>query len=119
MRRQLKQYLRGRVIVLKYFWGFFGGSDSKEPACNAGDPGLIPKSGRSLSPEDPLKKRMKRTHSSILAWRIAWTEEPGRLQSNRLLLLEKRDSQYLVVTYNGEESKKEYICVYIYLCLYV
>ena len=30
--------------------------------------------------EDPLKKGMA-THSSILAWRIPWTEEPGRLQS--------------------------------------
>ena len=30
--------------------------------------------------EDPLKKQ-KATHSSILAWRIPWTEEPGRLQS--------------------------------------
>ena len=30
--------------------------------------------------EDPLKKGMS-THSSILAWRIPWTEEPGRLQS--------------------------------------
>ena len=35
---------------------------------------------RSLVPEDGLEKRMA-THSSILAWRIPWTEEPGRLQS--------------------------------------
>ena len=34
----------------------------------------------SLSREDPLEKEMA-THSSILAWRIPWTEEPGRLQS--------------------------------------
>ena len=34
----------------------------------------------SLCPEDPLEKGMA-THSSILAWRIPWTEEPGRLQS--------------------------------------
>ena len=34
----------------------------------------------SLGKEDPLKKG-KATHSSILAWRIPWTEEPGRLQS--------------------------------------
>ena len=32
------------------------------------------------SREDPLEKEMA-THSSILAWRIPWTEEPGRLQS--------------------------------------
>ena len=34
---------------------------------------------RSLSQEDPLEKEIA-THSSILAWRIPWTEEPGRLQ---------------------------------------
>ena len=33
-----------------------------------------------LGQEDPLEKKMV-THSSILAWRIPWTEEPGRLQS--------------------------------------
>ena len=35
---------------------------------------------RSLGQEDPLEKDMV-THSSILAWRIPWTEKPGRLQS--------------------------------------
>ena len=35
---------------------------------------------RSLCREDPLEKEMA-THSSILAWRIPWTEEPGELQS--------------------------------------
>ena len=35
---------------------------------------------RSLGLEDPLEKEMA-THSSILAWIIPWTEEPGRLQS--------------------------------------
>ena len=35
---------------------------------------------QSLGQEDPLKKVMA-THSSILAWRIPWTEEPGGLQS--------------------------------------
>ena len=34
----------------------------------------------SLGWEDPLEEGMA-THSSILAWRIPWTEEPGRLQS--------------------------------------
>ena len=33
-----------------------------------------------LGREDPLEKEMA-THSSILAWKIPWTEEPGRLQS--------------------------------------
>ena len=35
---------------------------------------------RSLGQEDPLEKEMV-THSSILAWRIPWTEKPGKLQS--------------------------------------
>ena len=35
---------------------------------------------RSLGWEDPLEEEMA-AHSSILAWRISWTEEPGRLQS--------------------------------------
>ena len=50
-----------------------GGSDSRESACNAGD------QVRSLGWEDPWEKEMA-THSSILAWRIPWTEEPGWLQ---------------------------------------
>ena len=54
--------------------GFLSGSDSKESARNARDPDLIPGLGR------PLKKGMA-THSSILAWRIPWTEELGELQS--------------------------------------
>ena len=54
--------------------GLSSGSDGKESACNAGDPGLI----RGL--ERSLEKRMA-THSSVLAWRIPWTTEPGGLQS--------------------------------------
>ena len=38
---------------------------------------------QSLGREDPLEEGMA-THSSILAWRIPWTEEPGRLQSTGL-----------------------------------
>ena len=49
--------------------GFPGGSVGKESSCNAGW-------------EDPLEKEME-THSSILAWEIPWTEEPGGLQSMR------------------------------------
>ena len=44
---------------------------------------------RSLSQEDPLEKGMA-THSSILAWRLPWTEEPGGLQS---LGLQKSQTQ--------------------------
>ena len=49
-------------------------SDAKESACNVGDPGWIPGSGRSPGEGNG-------NHSSILAWRIPWTEDPGRLQS--------------------------------------
>ena len=35
---------------------------------------------QSLGQEDPLEKEMS-THSSVLAWEIPWTEEPGRVQS--------------------------------------
>ena len=56
--------------------GIPGSSDSKESACNAGDPGLTPGSGRSL------QKGMV-TYSCIFAWEISWTEEPGGLLSMR------------------------------------
>ena len=50
--------------------GFPGGSLGKESACDAGD----------LGREDSLEEDMA-TRSSILTWRIPWTEETGRLQS--------------------------------------
>ena len=60
-----------------YMSGFPSGSVVKNPPANAGDVrdvGSIPGS------ENPLKEGMA-THSSILAWRIPWTEELGGLQS--------------------------------------
>ena len=51
-----------------------GGSVVKSPPANAGDVSLIP------GLEDPLEEKMV-THSSILVWRIPWTEKPGRLSS--------------------------------------
>ena len=54
--------------------GFPVGSEGKESVCNMRDPDSIP------DWEDPLEKGMA-THSSILAWEMPWTEEPGRLQS--------------------------------------
>ena len=109
---QLSMYVLGM-----WLGNFPHDSVGKESACNAGDPGSIPGSGRSpgegigyllqyswaslmaqlvknlpamqkirdryLGGEDPLEEGMA-THSSILAWRIPWTEEPGGLQSMRL-----------------------------------
>ena len=43
-------------------------------------PAMRETQGQSLGQEDPLEKEMA-THSSTLAWKIPWTEEPGRLQS--------------------------------------
>ena len=54
--------------------GFPGDPVVKNPPANAGDTGSIPGSERSLEEE-------MATHSSILAWEIPWTEEPGGLQS--------------------------------------
>ena len=94
------------LIVLQ---GFLGGSVSKESAYDAGNLSTIPGSGKSpgeensdplylmaqmvkrlpamretpvqfLGREDPLEKEMA-IHSSILAWKIPWMEEPDRLQS--------------------------------------
>ena len=45
----------------------------KNPPANEGEL-------RSLGQEDPLKEEMS-THSSILAWKVPWTEKPGGLQS--------------------------------------
>ena len=54
--------------------GFPGGSDGKEPACNAGGQSSIPGLGRSPGEGNAA-------HSSFLAWRILWTETPVGLQS--------------------------------------
>ena len=54
--------------------GFPGGSDGKESTWNAEDPGSIPGSGRSPGEE-------MTAYSSIPAWKVPLTEEPGRLQS--------------------------------------
>ena len=59
---------------VKYILGFPGGSDGKESVYN------VEIWVQSLGWEDPLEKGIA-THSSILAWRIPWTEEPGGLQS--------------------------------------
>ena len=50
-----------------------GGPDGKEFACSAGDPSSI------VGLEDPLEEKLA-AHTSILAWKIPWTEEPGGLQ---------------------------------------
>ena len=72
-----------RLLILEQegkenvLWNFPGGAVDKNPPASAGDArdvGSLPGSGRSLKWE-------MATHSSILAWRIPWIEEPGELQS--------------------------------------
>ena len=66
-----------KIVYLEIVYvGFPGSSNGKESACNAGDQSSIP----GISREDPLEKGMA-THSSTLAWRISWTEEPSGLHS--------------------------------------
>ena len=76
VRRRVGPWRRDRLPT-PVFLGFPSGLDGKIYAFNAGDLGSIP------GLEDPLQEGMA-THSSILAWRIPWTEEPGRLQSTGL-----------------------------------
>ena len=67
-------YSVGELHCLFVSCDFPGGSDGKASAYNAGEPGSIPGSGRSPGEGNgnPLQ---------YLAWKIPWTEEPGRLQS--------------------------------------
>ena len=63
------------VFMFSYQWGHHSGElESEESVCNAGDPGSISGSGRSL------EKKIA-THSSILAWKTPWMEELSGLQS--------------------------------------
>ena len=66
---------RGHVLIMMttMYWGFPGGSNGEESACNAGDLGLTP--GLGSSPGEGNGNPLQ-----ILAWRIPWTEEPGGLQ---------------------------------------
>ena len=60
-------------ICIYTLLGFPNGSVGKKPPATAGD---AEDEGLILGSEDSLEKRMA-THSSSLAWRIPWTEEPG------------------------------------------
>ena len=59
----------------KALWGLTRWHNSKESTANAGDVGLISGSGSGRSSGGG-----NATHSSILAWKIPWTEEPGELR---------------------------------------
>ena len=59
----------------------------------------------SLSWEDPLEEEMA-THSSILTWRIQWTEEPGRLQSTG-----SQRMSWMQLSTNAKKKKKRLIVI--------
>ena len=72
--RKLKTSIMPQSVLFTLSWGFPGGSVVKNP------PAMLETRVPSLGQEDPLEEE-RATHSSILAWRIPWTEEPGGLQS--------------------------------------
>ena len=77
----MKRCIYGAPVILQQvlhkYTRVSSGSDGKASVCSAGDLGPIPGLGRSPGEGDG-------NHSSILAWRIPWTEEPGWLQSTGL-----------------------------------
>ena len=79
MESVIQSEVRKRKInaVYKCIWASQVVLGVKNPPANAGD---IEVWFQSLGWEDPLEEEMT-THSSILAWRIPWTEKPGGLQS--------------------------------------
>ena len=66
----------------------------KIPSANAGD---IRDMGQSLGQEDPLEKGMA-THSSTLAWRIPWIEEPGELQGSQRVMKSQTQLKQLSIS---------------------
>ena len=89
-------------IQQSIYWGFPGVSEVKSSACNAED----------LGREDPLEKEMA-THSSILAWEIPWTEEPGGLQSTGSQKSRTRLSNFtftFIFTYTPDMEQLETYC---------
>ena len=73
----LKHCKNWKVLYSCYLLGFPGGASDKDSTCQCRKQ---ERRVSSLGQEDPLEEGMA-TYSSILAWRIPWTEEPGGLQS--------------------------------------
>ena len=78
--------LQGKLVILLHFFFFlifiylcFSASMVAQTVKNL--PAMQETQVRSLIQEDPLLEEGMATYSSILAWRIPWTEEPGRLQA--------------------------------------
>ena len=99
VKRSVVARVEGRVVwvdgaeeIFRTANPFCGGSDGRESACNAGDPGSIPELGwcPGEANGNPL---------SILAWRTPWMEEPGGLQS-----MELQRAGYNWVTFTSLQS---------------
>ena len=92
---------KSRIILfgtsLLHSWSpdFPGGSDSKVSAYNVGDLSWIHGSGRSLG---------EGHDSSIIAWKIPWTEEPGRLQSLGSQRVRHNWATSLLITYFSQRK---------------
>ena len=71
---------------------------------------------QSLGWEDPLEKEMA-IHSSTLAWRIPWREEPGRLQSMVLQRVGHDGATSLSLSPLGKPHIRGYVCVCMCVCL--
>ena len=84
-------------------WGFLGGSVVKNPPANAGDAG-----DASLWVRRILLEEGMAIHSSILAWRIPWTEEPGGLQSIGWQELDTWTTEY-VHTHGGQRKYHSHV----------
>ena len=115
-----------RLFCYVFNWGVYWTRKLFPSPGNLPDPGFKPRSAiqetqiQSLGQEDLLEKRMA-THSSILAWRISWTEEPGGLQS---MGLQRAGHDWVNNTHTHSclmilccflmYNKVNQLCVYIY-----
>ena len=72
-----KRQIQYSSIYIYIYIGFPGGFLVKNPLANAGDAGVRV---QFLGREDPLEQKMG-NHSSIIAWKIPWMEEPGEVLS--------------------------------------
>ena len=97
------KYALCKYLENKLDMGFPGGSDGKKSVCNVENPGSIPGSGWSHG-------EWNGHHSSILAWRIPWTEEPGRLYSpwgcKESDMTEKLNFHFSLFILNKQKPKK-------------
>ena len=90
--KDVKEIIKLNInMILFNIMGFHGSSHGKESTCNAEDPSFTP----------GLERPPGRSHSSILAWKIPWTEEPGGLWSMGLQKSQKTLSLLLniIITY--------------------